>query len=137
MNFDQVAPILFSQLKATLSGKVQCIERSNCDGLKVNLKPIGMEQNAPTVVSITDNTYTVSNIYPGNYEITLAANKYCWKSSKQVVNVNSANVVVAPFVQTGYTVHFVSSHSVNVTNCIQRLPDDVVYIFYVAGELQT
>lgn len=52
MNFEKVPTIVFSQLKATLTGKIQCIENINCEGLMVNIKPIGMDLNTQNIISV-------------------------------------------------------------------------------------
>lgn len=58
--------------------------------------------------------YSVSEMFPGSYQIILLPNKLCWESSKQVMNVNTATAQVPAFVQTGYAVNFVSSHDTQV-----------------------
>ncbi|XP_015834614.2 BOS complex subunit NOMO1 [Tribolium castaneum] len=110
---EQVGSIIFSQLKATVTGKVQCISKKDCQGLKAILKPSG-EKNE-IVTNISDDSYKIADIYPGIYEITISDNKLCWKSNKQTVNVNNINVEVPTFVQVGYSVVFSSSHDTQVT----------------------
>ncbi|RZC36994.1 uncharacterized protein BDFB_006360, partial [Asbolus verrucosus] len=116
---EQTGAIIFSQLKATISGRVQCIQKSDCIGLKVILKPVGdsSEKNDAIInISSADNSYQISDIYPGIYDIMLSSNKLCWKADKQTVNVNNINVEIPTFIQTGYSVVFISSHETQVTS---------------------
>ncbi|KAJ8983444.1 hypothetical protein NQ317_013207 [Molorchus minor] len=52
----------------------------------------------------TYGSYSVRDMYPGLYEISLLPNIYCWQANKQTVNVNAADVEIPPFAQRGYTV---------------------------------
>lgn len=63
---------------------------------------------------ILDGKYSIDDMYPGTYEIILLPNKFCWKTNRQTINVNSAIVEIPPFIQRGYTVSFVSSHDTQV-----------------------
>ncbi|KAJ3639563.1 hypothetical protein Zmor_002915 [Zophobas morio] len=113
---EQTGTIIFSQLKATVSGKIKCIHKNDCIGLKVILKPTSeSSERNEVIINILDDSYKISDIYPGIYEITLSDNKLCWKTNKQVVNVNNINVEVPTFVQSGYSVVFVSSHNTQVS----------------------
>lgn len=44
----------------------------------------------------------------------MAVNKYCWKAAKHIITVNAETIVVPDFIQTGYTIVFLSSHNTQV-----------------------
>lgn len=69
-------------------------------------------------------------MYPGIYDIILLPNKFCWKTNKQTINVNTANVEVPPFVQRGYTVSFVSSHDTQVRILTKQTNIEKKYVFF-------
>jgi hypothetical protein len=72
------------------------------------------------MLCFSDDSFKVSDIYPGIYEITLADNRLCWKTSKQIVNVNNISVEVPTFIQVGYSVVFISSHDTEVKKFISN-----------------
>uniref|UniRef100_V5G516 Nodal modulator 3 n=1 Tax=Anoplophora glabripennis TaxID=217634 RepID=V5G516_ANOGL len=108
---DKILNILFSQLKSTISGKVKCTKPKDCESLAVVLRT-GNEKEV--TLKVRDGSYTIDDMYPGIYDVILLPNKFCWKTNKQTINVNSAIVEVPPFIQRGYTVSFVSSHDTQV-----------------------
>ncbi|KAK4872067.1 hypothetical protein RN001_016191 [Aquatica leii] len=118
-----VANIMFSQLKSTITGKVECIKNEDCKTLKVVLRPIINDvpsESKDVIVGLTDNLFTFQDVRPGNYEIFLTPNKFCWKEEKHVIMVNTVAEVAPSFVQSGYSVIFISPHSAKVT---YNLPD--------------
>ncbi|KAJ8923473.1 hypothetical protein NQ315_010051 [Exocentrus adspersus] len=116
---DKILNVMFSQLKSTISGKVQCIRSKDCESLSVILKT-GNEKEI--TLKVKDGSYSIGDMYPGTYDIVLVPNKLCWKTSKQTINVNSAVIEVPPFVQRGYTVSFVSSHD---TQVVFKIPGQI------------
>ncbi|KAJ8968511.1 hypothetical protein NQ317_016159 [Molorchus minor] len=108
---DKIENMIFSQLKTNISGKVQCIRPVDCEGLSLHLKTANEKS---VTLKVKDGSYSVRDMYPGLYEISLLPNIYCWQANKQTVNVNAADVEIPPFVQRGYTVTFVSSHNTQV-----------------------
>ncbi|KAF5281325.1 hypothetical protein FQR65_LT02955 [Abscondita terminalis] len=115
--------IMFSQLKSTITGKVECIKKEDCETLKVVLRPIINDipsESKDVIVGLVDNQFTFQDVRPGSYEIFLTPNKLCWKEEKHPLMVNTVAEVAPSFVQSGYLVIFVSSHSAKVT---YSLPD--------------
>ena len=55
--------------------------------------------------------YVFNNISPGEYELSIKQNNFCWKSETQVIFVANETVQVPPFLQKGYFVIFNSSHN--------------------------
>uniref|UniRef100_A0A1Y1NI64 SD-repeat containing protein B domain-containing protein n=1 Tax=Photinus pyralis TaxID=7054 RepID=A0A1Y1NI64_PHOPY len=109
--------VTFSQLKAVVSGKVNCIKTEDCQSLKVVLRP--RINDAPFEVEdifadLNGNMFKFQNIRPGNYEVFLTPNKFCWKEEKYLLTVNTVEETAPTFVQTGYSVSFVSPHDAEV-----------------------
>ncbi|CAG2060906.1 unnamed protein product, partial [Timema podura] len=63
--------------------------------------------------------YSFDNILPGKYEVTVEKNEWCWESTSYILDVNSLESNVPIFVQTGFTVTFVSSHDTEVLYNLQ------------------
>ncbi|XP_060516095.1 BOS complex subunit NOMO3 [Cylas formicarius] len=102
--------VVFSQLKSNITGKLDCIQINDCEDLDVILKS-GFDE---ITVFVKDSKYYATNMSPGFYEIILKPNKYCWKTNKHTLNVNSLSVEAPHFIQTGYLVNVVSSHDVKI-----------------------
>nr|XP_023013784.1 nodal modulator 3 [Leptinotarsa decemlineata] len=109
---EKVGSIVFSQLKSKISGKVKCIKQEDCENLTVVLRT--GKENEKTL-KIKGGAYSISDMYPGTYEVFLLSNKFCWKNDKQTIIVDAATVEVPPFIQNGYTINFVSTHDTQVT----------------------
>ncbi|XP_018334048.1 nodal modulator 1 [Agrilus planipennis] len=104
--------ITFSQMKSVISGKVKCIIQKHCDSLKVILKPLknNDETNSELSVNLKNSVYTVSDVRPGNYAVSLSENKFCWNHNKYIISVSTVHEIVPDFRQQGYQVIFISSH---------------------------
>lgn len=105
---EKTSNIVFSQLKSTVFGKVQCLVPNECENLTIVMKS-GTDD--VQTLKVRDGVYSVNDIYPGTYEISILSNKFCWETVKQTVVVDSERVEVPCFIQKGYTVVFVSSHA--------------------------
>lgn len=128
---EKLANIVFSQLKSTISGKVQCLIQKECEDLTIVLKS-GTENEVIVKVKgknvkyflfyfpvfflilFIGGVYSVRDMYPGTYEVRILSNRFCWESNTQNVVVDSEKVEIPHFVQKGYTVVFVSSHDTQV-----------------------
>nr|CAH7747742.1 unnamed protein product [Callosobruchus chinensis] len=107
---EEIMDLIFSQLKATIFGKVKCLQQKNCEGLSVVMKSDNTED---LVVKIQGGSFKVEDIFPGTYKISLSPNRFCWESSEYTLNVNSATVDVS-FTQIGYTINLLFSHDAKV-----------------------
>ncbi|CAH2010936.1 unnamed protein product [Acanthoscelides obtectus] len=107
---DEITDLIFSQLKATVFGKVKCLQSENCQGLSVVMK----SDNADDLIAkVQGGSFKFEDIFPGTYKISLSPNRFCWETSEHVMNINSATVDVS-FTQTGYIVNFLFSHDAKV-----------------------
>lgn len=52
---------------------------------------------------------------PGDYKLILSSNKFCWEKDSHSIIVNSTSEKAPEFIQNGYLVIFISSHSTKVT----------------------
>ncbi|CAG9855021.1 unnamed protein product [Phyllotreta striolata] len=112
VNSESLPNVVFSQLKSTISGKVMCLVPKDCEDLTVALK--GGADNE-FIVKVKSGSYSLSDMYPGTYEIRILSSKFCWESNVQNLIVDSEIVEAPPFIQKGYTVVFISSHNTQVT----------------------
>ncbi|KAL1492503.1 hypothetical protein ABEB36_010747 [Hypothenemus hampei] len=109
---DSLSNLLFSQLKSTIFGKIECITKEDCRDLYVILKADSGQWN----ISIdSELQYSATDILPGEYELTISSNRFCWNKSSQIVNINSETVEIPLFIQTGYQLQFLSAHDAVVT----------------------
>lgn len=100
--------INFLQLKATLSGSVQCLKNSDCSAVSVTLKVI----DGITVKTIVakNSRYEFTEILPGHYEVLIDTDFFCWENPSYKIAVTSERAEVPIFKQTGFSVTFISSH---------------------------
>ncbi|XP_001654625.2 nodal modulator 1 isoform X1 [Aedes aegypti] len=113
--------IIFSQLRATVSGEVRCLPDAGnaCSkdvtvtltSLDSNANPTGQASNA----ELQDGKYSFVNVLPGSYEVSVPKGKLCWQSNTVKINVKTAQETVPTLVQSGYVVSIVSSHAVKMT----------------------
>lgn len=108
--------IVFSQLRATLTGEVKCLadaENSCSDDVFVTLSALDSNGNpvGHTIkTELSAGKYSFTNVLPGNYEISVPKTKFCWQRNTVNINVKSAQETVPAIVQNGYIVSFMSSH---------------------------
>ncbi|XP_046603692.1 nodal modulator 2 [Neodiprion virginianus] len=102
----------FLQLKATLMGKVECLRDSDCSQASVTLKIL----DGATVKTIQtkDRKYKFSNILPGQYEVLIDTDVFCWENPSQRIFVTSEFAEVPTFKQIGFSITFISSHDTAV-----------------------
>lgn len=133
--------IVFSQLRATVSGEIRCLAGVTClqdltvtmTGLDANGNPTGN----PTKAELTDNKYSFANVLPGSYEITVPKSRLCWQSNTVKINVKSAQETVQAFVQSGYVVSIVSSHSTKMTYKLQNVENAKSLDFALTSGMNT
>lgn len=113
--------IVFSQLRATVRGDIRCLADADASCSKdiiVTLTALDSNGNTvgdPRSVEPKSGKYSFSHVLPGNYELTVPKSRLCWQTSTVKINVKSAEESVPTFVQSGYIVSIVSSHSTKMT----------------------
>lgn len=114
-----VSDLVFSQLRAQLSGKIICSDNEGnaCDSMEVNLVALdanGRQTSSQKAVS-SNGKYVFEDILPGGYLLSVSNQDLCWEKNQVKVDVKSAIETVQPFVQNGFKISIISSHSTNVS----------------------
>ncbi|XP_034946758.1 nodal modulator 1 [Chelonus insularis] len=104
--------INFLQLKATVTGTLECLENSDCDKVSVTLKVV--DGITVKTVEASNGYYEFTEILPGNYQVLIDTDVYCWENPTHRISVTSEHAQVPPFKQTGFSVTFISSHDTAV-----------------------
>ncbi|XP_053676824.1 nodal modulator 1 [Anopheles nili] len=122
VNYAPVEGIVFSQLRATVTGEVRCLadgKRESCRDLAVTLQALDGSGNAigqSFIAPVSDaGSYSFQNVLPGSYEVSVPTGKLCWQSNMVKVNIKTAKETVPTFVQTGYIVSILSSHAASMS----------------------
>ncbi|GLH02259.1 Nodal modulator 1 [Gryllus bimaculatus] len=107
--------IQFTQLRVDLSGKVLCRPEANCDALSVILHSVSApEIRHPLTSALTHGgDYIFTSILPGQYEVLVDKEDWCWEQSKHIVTVGTTTSKwsVPAFKHSGYALSIVSSHN--------------------------
>ncbi|XP_039451273.1 nodal modulator 3-like [Culex pipiens pallens] len=118
--------IVFSQLRATVSGEIRCLSNDDASCLQdltVTMTALDTNGNLvgqPTKAELADGKYSFANVLPGSYEVSVPKSRLCWQSNTVKINVKSAQETVPAFIQSGYIVSIVSSHSTKMTYKLQE-----------------
>uniref|UniRef100_A0A034WVQ7 Nodal modulator 1 n=8 Tax=Bactrocera TaxID=47832 RepID=A0A034WVQ7_BACDO len=115
VQYQPLNDILFSQLRATLSGEVKCLPDAPeaCTAAKITLHSLNSEgQRTGQVEKLTakGGKYLFKDILPGAYELTISQENLCFDSTTVFVNVATVTQTAPPFLQRGYEVTVISSH---------------------------
>eukprot|EP00002_Diphylleia_rotans_P033625 TRINITY_DN7168_c0_g1_i1.p1 TRINITY_DN7168_c0_g1~~TRINITY_DN7168_c0_g1_i1.p1 ORF type:complete len:1153 (-),score=253.99 TRINITY_DN7168_c0_g1_i1:369-3827(-) len=108
-----VGEIDFAQTRVIIQGSVQCLDPQCSDKPQVEL--VNTETNVVDTVSLSLQaekaaTFTFKNVLPGNYLVTLKHANWCISKDVQQVAVSSESLILAPFVQEGFSVPISTSH---------------------------
>lgn len=114
-----VSDLVFSQLRAQLSGKIVCLENEGnaCDSMEVSLVALdanGRQTSSQKVVA-SKGKYVFEEILPGSYLLSVSNQDLCWEKHQIKIDVKSAVETVQPFVQNGFKISMISSHTTNVS----------------------
>lgn len=140
----------FSQLRATISGKIQLHHAKDNENFKVFLSPLQSSNQKTLSVQLKGQNYQFVDVYPGTYKLSLSSNSFCWVKDSHDIVVNSISVNAPTFIQSGYSVKFISSHNTKMSyrlleNSIKEdievekgestycLPKDGSYLFEYLG----
>ncbi|KAG7199506.1 hypothetical protein KM043_014125 [Ampulex compressa] len=104
--------INFLQLKAVLTGSVKCLAGTDCSQASVTLKVL--DGVTIKTVQTKDGQYQFVDVLPGQYEVLIDNDVYCWENPSYRITVTSERAEVPPFEQTGFSITFISSHDTTV-----------------------
>lgn len=107
----------FSQLRVTVSGRVVCLATPCDTAVSVTLHPSSSSSSASSITTSLglDNQFTLRDVLPGNYRISvnIPNDVWCWdeQTRQLAVSRDTANV---EFVQTGYVLPVTASHDASL-----------------------
>ncbi|KAJ8298746.1 hypothetical protein KUTeg_022806 [Tegillarca granosa] len=109
-----ILDVTFSQFRASISGKVTCLEK--CGAIEVLLDPLGRgEKEKKTITeSGKGGNFIFDKVMPGKYKVTLLHDSWCWKDKTLDVEVVDTDISGIEFVQTGYILKCSISHEVKL-----------------------
>jgi hypothetical protein len=119
VNSDSINDIIFSQLKAKVTGEVKCLtdESNSCQSVEVTLNAIDSTGYPETKQKIVNGKYLFEDVLPGRYQLTVPNDEICWEKEKLSIVVKSTHESVPAFVQNGYKLgSIISSHNAKVRN---------------------
>ncbi|XP_011332456.1 nodal modulator 3 isoform X2 [Ooceraea biroi] len=112
VTYQPITNVNFLQLKATLTGTVNCLPETDCSQASVTLKIL--DGVTIKTVQAKDGQYQFIDVLPGHYEVLIDNDVFCWESPSYRISITSEHAEVPPFKQTGYSISFISSHETAV-----------------------
>ena len=116
VNSESVNDVIFSQLRATVTGEVSCLTDEPCNN-DVTLSSLD-ETGYPTSsvkAKLVKGAYSFEEILPGRYQLTVPTDNICWESEKQNIVVKSTLEKVPKFTQSGFKLApIIASHETKV-----------------------
>uniref|UniRef100_A0A0P4W9J4 SD-repeat containing protein B domain-containing protein n=1 Tax=Scylla olivacea TaxID=85551 RepID=A0A0P4W9J4_SCYOL len=109
---DPIEELAFSQFLGEISGRISCLEE--CPTLTVSLQPAQGRSGAPRSVTAKDGTFSITEVVPGSYLLSVQKDDWCWKLKTVPVTVNTQNVEVS-LEQVGYQLTLASSHETTLS----------------------
>lgn len=136
-----VSGIIFSQLRATVTGDVKCLTDAEgaayCQNTVVTLHALdsdGRRNGATVKATVKNGKYSFAEVRPGTYEVSVPTTSLCWESNTLTLNVKSATETIPTFVHSGYLVSIVSSHNTKMTYILRSATHKIEKeIFLTAG----
>ncbi|XP_012218077.1 BOS complex subunit NOMO3 isoform X2 [Linepithema humile] len=107
-----ITNVNFLQLKATLTGTVNCLSGTDCSQASVTLKIL--DGVTIKTVQAKDGQYKFTDVLPGHYEVLIDNDVFCWENPSYRISITSERAEVPPFKQTGFSITFISSHDTAV-----------------------
>lgn len=118
-----VSDIIFSQLRATVTGQVACLagDDNSCKGIEVSLNSLDDNgyQTSSLKANLVNGAYSFEEILPGRYQLTVPSDSLCWEKDQQNIVVKSTEENVPKFIQSGYKIGpIISSHDAQVKHLL-------------------
>ncbi|XP_038207845.1 nodal modulator 1 [Zerene cesonia] len=132
-----VEDISFSQLRATVVGRVVCDE---CKDAKVTLRNLaadGSYVGEPMYTDVkVDGSYTFEQVMPGSVEVSVRSEReaFCWREETHNVAVAAERATVPDFVATGRMLKITTTHDIEVeySGSFLILKDiNIIYLLYI------
>lgn len=117
VNSESISDIIFSQLKAKVTGNVKCLTDADnsCDSVEITLSALDNPDFVSTKQKLINGKYSFENVLPGRYQLTVPVDEICWEQDAQIMVVKSTVENVPAFVQNGYKLGpIISSHNAKV-----------------------
>jgi hypothetical protein len=112
--------IHFSQLRVTVSGRVVCLAPPCDKSVSVTLHPKSAAAHASsssitTGLGLTDNQFTLRDVLPGSYEISVnfPGDAWCWETQSRELAVTK-DIANVEFVQSGYVLPVTTPHDIQL-----------------------
>ncbi|KAK3877987.1 hypothetical protein Pcinc_017343 [Petrolisthes cinctipes] len=113
---EPIDELSFSQFLGEISGEIKCLEK--CPPLTVSLRSSrgsgGSGGVALKTVTSSDSTFTIGDVVPGTYTLTVQEDEWCWRAKSMPVIVDTHNVRVT-LEQIGYQLTLASSHQTTLS----------------------
>uniref|UniRef100_A0A1B0DB56 ER membrane protein complex subunit 7 beta-sandwich domain-containing protein n=1 Tax=Phlebotomus papatasi TaxID=29031 RepID=A0A1B0DB56_PHLPP len=127
VNSSPLSGILFTQLRASVSGEVMCLPDANtaCKDITITLNSVDMtgNGNGQYISAVLKNgQFTFTDVMPGKYEATVQDTSLCWESSRYLFSVQSAVETIPAFIHSGYKVTIIASHVVQMKYLWKKAP---------------
>lgn len=119
VNSAAVSDVIFSQLRAKVTGSVKCLtdDDNSCREVEVTLSSLDEHghQTSSLKSKLTNGDYSFEEILPGRYQLSVPNDRLCWESHQHKIIVKSTVENVPKFVQNGYKIGpIISSHDLQV-----------------------
>lgn len=109
---EPIEELAFSQFLGEISGRISCLEE--CPTLTVTLQPAQGRSGAPRSVTAKGGAFSITEVVPGSYLLSVQKDDWCWKLKTVPVTVNTQNVEVS-LEQVGYQLTLASSHETTLS----------------------
>lgn len=109
---DAIDELAFSQFLGEIIGEISCLEK--CPNMTVVLRSSKGESFALRDTVAVDGKFSITEVVPGLYQLTVKMGEWCWDMKTISVTVNTQNVEVS-FQQVGYQLTLASSHETTLS----------------------
>lgn len=132
VNSAAINDVIFSQLRAKVTGKVSCI--NNCKSIEITLSSLDENgyQTTSLKTKLVNGVYTFEEVLPGRYQLTVPSEGLCWEKNQQNLVVKSTVENVQTFVQNGFKIGpIISSHDFKVNSIVRnKFHENILHVFH-------